>query len=90
MRYRLRVDGVPRELDSMAIFVANAEFFGGGMRAAPGADVHDGLLDVTVIHPVGRATLLRLLPSLYSGGFVRHPAIERLPGRPRWWWTATA
>ncbi len=77
LRYRLKVDGAPRELDSMAIFVANAEFFGGGMRAAPGADVHDGLLDVTVIHPVGRATLLRLLPSLYSGGFVRHPAIER-------------
>jgi diacylglycerol kinase (ATP) len=77
LRYRLVVDGVGRDLDSMAVFVANAEFFGGGMRAAPGADVTDGLLDVTVIHPVSRATLLRLLPSLYSGGFVTHPAIER-------------
>lgn len=77
LRYRLRVDGTDRELDSMAIFVANAEFFGGGMRAAPGADLHDGLLDVTVIHPVGRTTLLRLLPSLYTGGFVIHPAVER-------------
>ena len=77
LRYRLTVDGVGRELDSMAVFVANAEFFGGGMRAAPGADVDDGLLDVTVIGPVPRTTLLRLLPSLYTGGFVRHPAIER-------------
>ena len=77
LRYRLTVDGVHRELDSMAIFVANAEFFGGGMRAAPGADVGDGLLDVTVIHPVPQTTLLRLLPSLYTGGFVTHPAIER-------------
>ena len=62
----------------MAVFVANAEFFGGGMRAAPGASVTDGLLDLTVIHPVSRGVLLRLLPSLYSGGFVRHPAVERL------------
>lgn len=77
LRYRLVVDGVPRELDAMAVFVANAEFFGGGMRAAPGADVHDGLLDVTVIGPIPRRTLLRLLPTLYTGGFVTHPAIER-------------
>ena len=78
LRYRLTIDGTQRELDSMAVFVANAEFFGGGMRAAPGADVDDGLLDVTIIHPVSRLTLLRLLPRLYDGGFVRHPAIERL------------
>ncbi|MBK8446443.1 MAG: diacylglycerol kinase family lipid kinase [Micropruina sp.] len=77
LRYRLLVDGAPRELDSMAVFVCNAEFFGGGMRAAPGADVTDGLLDVTVIHPVSRLVLLQLLPSLYSGRFVQHPAVER-------------
>ncbi len=77
LRYRLVVDGSPRELESMAVFVANAQFFGGGMRAAPGADVHDGLLDVTVIGRIPRKTLLRLLPSLYSGRYVTHPAIER-------------
>lgn len=81
LRYRLVLDGQPRELDSMAVFVANAEFFGGGMRAAPGADVTDGLLDLTVIHPVSRAVLLRLLPSLYSGRFVRHPEVEQLRAR---------
>jgi len=77
LRYRLVIDGQRRDLDSMAVFVCNAEFFGGGMRAAPGADVTDGLLDVTVIHPVSRLVLLQLLPSLYSGKFVRHPAVER-------------
>lgn len=78
LRYRLVIDGASRDLDSMAVFVCNSEFFGGGMRAAPGADVTDGLLDLTVIHPVSRGTLLRLLPTLYSGGFVKHPAVERL------------
>lgn len=78
LQYRLGIDGARRELSSMAVFVANAEFFGGGMRAAPGADVTDGLLDVTIIHPVSRVVLLRLLPTLYSGRFVSHPCVERL------------
>ena len=79
--YRLTTDGERRDLPAMAVFVANAEFFGGGMRAAPGASVTDGLLALTVIHPVSRAVLLRLLPSLYSGRFVRHPAVEQLRAR---------
>lgn len=81
LAYRLTIDGERRDLPAMAVFVANAEFFGGGMRAAPGASVTDGLLDLTVIHPVSRAVLLRLLPSLYSGRFVRHPAVEQLRAR---------
>ncbi|MFT3861378.1 hypothetical protein [Micropruina sp.] len=78
LAHRLTIDGEPRELASMAVFVCNAEFFGGGMRAAPGASVTDGVLDVTIIHPVSRLVLLRLLPTLYSGGFVSHPCVERL------------
>lgn len=78
LSYRLHIDGAARELESMAIFVCNSEYFGGGMRAYPGADPADGRLDLTVIHPVSRMTLLRLLPSLYTGGFVKHPAVERL------------
>ena len=81
LAYRLSIDGERRDLPAMAVFVANAEFFGGGMRAAPGASVTDVLLDLTVIHPVSRAVLLRLLPSLYSGRFVRHPAVEQLRAR---------
>lgn len=34
-----------------------------------------------MIHPVSRAVLLRLLPSLYSGRFVRHPEVEQLRAR---------
>ena len=47
----------------------------------PTADVADGLLDVTIIHPVSRATLLRLLPTMYTGGFVKDPAVELLRAR---------
>lgn len=77
-RYRLTLaDGV-REFDAILVAVANAGFIGGGIRIAPDYDVADGLLDVTIVHPVPRRTLLRLFPSLFSGTFVRDPAVERL------------
>jgi diacylglycerol kinase (ATP) len=65
----------------MFVAVGNAGVFGGGMRACPDADVTDGLLDVTVINPVSRFTLLRLLPRMFDGGFVHDPAVERLRAR---------
>lgn len=74
--YQLQIDGEERNLEGMLVAVSNTGMFGGGMRIAPDADVADGWLDVTIIHPVSRGTLLRLLPSLYTGGFTKHPAVE--------------
>ena len=76
LNYRIRIDGEPRELPAMFIAVANAGFYGGGMMIAPKASVTDGLLDVTLVHPVSKMTLLRLLPSMFNGGFVSDPAVE--------------
>ena len=61
----------------MLVAVSNTGVFGGGMRIAPEADPADGLLDVTVVGPVSRTTLLRLLPSMYSGAFIKHPCVEQ-------------
>jgi diacylglycerol kinase (ATP) len=79
--YRLLIDGEPRAQTAMFIAIGNAGVFGGGMRGCPNADVTDGLLDITVINPVSRATLLRLLPTMFSGGFVHDPAVELLRAR---------
>lgn len=81
LRYRLVVDGEARELNAMLVAVGNAGIFGGGIRICPDADVTDGLLDVTIVHEVGRGTLLRLFPQLFTGSFVSHPAVERLRAR---------
>lgn len=79
--YRLVIDGTPRSQSAMFVAVGNAGVFGGGMRGCPDADVTDGLLDVTIVNPVSRATLLRLLPRMFDGGFVHDPAVELLRAR---------
>lgn len=78
LSYRLSIDGVERQQDAMLVAVSNTGVFGGGMRIAPDADMTDGVLDLTIVHPVSRGVLLRLLPLLYTGGFVKHPAVELL------------
>ncbi len=81
LRYRLVLDGAVRDLEAMLVAVGNTACYGGGMRICPAADGRDGELDVTVIHPVNRLTLLRLLPQMTSGRFARHPAVEQLRAR---------
>lgn len=76
--YRLTIDGQVREVSAMVVAVGNAGFLGGGMRICPHADVTDGRLDVTIVHPVSRMTLVRLMPALFTGDFIRDPAVELL------------
>jgi diacylglycerol kinase (ATP) len=78
LHYRLTLDGQVRELDAMLVAIGNTRSYGGGMLICPKADPYDGLLDVTIIHPVGRLKLLRLFPEMYSGKFVRDPSVEQL------------
>jgi diacylglycerol kinase (ATP) len=78
LAYRLLIDGKPLEQTAMFICVGNAGYFGGGMRGCPFADIRDGLLDVTIINPVSRMTLLRLLPAMFSGKYVSDPAVHCL------------
>ena len=81
LHYDMIIDGVRRRQEAMLVAVSNTGVFGGGMRIAPNADPADGLLDVTVVGPVSRTTLLRLLPSMYSGAFVKHPCVEQFRAR---------
>lgn len=76
LSYRLVIDGKPRSLPAMFVAIGNTGVFGGGMRGCPTADPTDGLLDLTIVHPVSRLTLLRLLPRMYDAKYVRDPAVE--------------
>ena len=81
LHYRLTLDGQVREQQATLVAIGNTNAYGGGMLICPTADPYDGLLDVTIIHPVSRLKLLRLLPETYSGKFVRHQCVEQLQVR---------
>jgi diacylglycerol kinase (ATP) len=78
LAYRLTLDGRVREQRAMLVAIGNTGYYGGGMHICPQADPFDGWLDVTIIHPVGRVTLLRLLPEMFSGKFARDDCVEQL------------
>lgn len=64
------------------VFIANGQYAGGGMHFAPGARVDDGLFDVIVLQEVGRAALLAdLLPRVYRGAHLGHPAVIHYQAR---------
>lgn len=56
--------------------IANGGVYGGGMRISPRARTDDGLLDVTLVGPVGRLRLVSLFPLVYSGGHVHRPEVR--------------
>ena len=82
LRYRelaVTVDGKRSEYRSALFAVTNTSTFGGGMAICPEASPDDGLLDVCVVGPASRTTMLRLLPKVFKGGHAdnRHVHLSR-------------
>ena len=74
-KYALELDGEDYSFEGMLVAVGNCASYGGGMRILPDADPTDGLLDVVVTTPFGRAALARLKPKLNRGTHVTDPRI---------------
>lgn len=64
---------------SLSVGIGN--YNGGGMKQCPKALTDDGLLDITVIGDISKWTVLRNVPNLFSGKFVRNPAVSLLRSR---------
>ncbi|MEU2243419.1 diacylglycerol kinase [Streptomyces sp. NPDC018338] len=74
--YRLTLDdGRVVETDATLVAVGNGTSYGGGMRICAEARTDDGLLDVTVVGPCSRATLIKVFPRVYRGTHLDHPAV---------------
>ena len=73
--YTLTLDGAEHRLPAVLVAVCNAPSYGGGIRIGPAADLTDGLLDVVVGSPMGRATLARLTPQVHRGTHVTDPHV---------------
>ncbi len=65
----------------MMISVANAPFYGGGMKIVPQAIMDDGLLDICIVREISKFELLRQFPKVFKGTHVTHPRITMVSGR---------
>jgi len=74
--FTVTLDGVPRSFNGFFVAVGNAASYGGGMRITPAASLDDGVFDVCMVGEMSKAALLGQLPRLFTGGHVRHPAVE--------------
>jgi diacylglycerol kinase (ATP) len=72
----LDLDGQRLDVSPNFLAVANTMMFGGGMRIAPDARPDDSCLDVIVVGPVSRATMLRLLSSARRGRHVANDGVD--------------
>ena len=62
--------------DLVMATVGNGSHYGGGIPICPDADPADGLLNVVLVRPAGRARLLRLLPRVYRGTHAGAPEVS--------------
>ena len=81
LEYVVTVDSEVIETQAMLVAVGTGPTYGGGLQICAGAEIDDGLLDITIIEPVSRLTLLQLFPKLSKGTHVGHPMVRALRGR---------
>jgi len=59
----------------LLVAVGNTRAYGGGMQVCPRAEVDDGLLDVLLVGDVRGWATLGLLPKVFLGAHLGHPAV---------------
>jgi diacylglycerol kinase (ATP) len=74
-------DAPPLEARIAVVAVANAKYFGGGMKIAPDADPSDGLLDIVIFRGAAKLSLIKDMRLLYSGSHTNLPMVTILRGR---------
>lgn len=68
-------DGPPRETTILNFMVANGQYFGGGMHAAPRAQIDDGLFDVVGMEHMSKLDAILGTKSMYDGKLLDHPKV---------------
>lgn len=74
--YHLELDGEVLDIEAMLVAVGNIPSYGGGIRMAPGAVLDDGLLDVVIVAPVSKLTLLRAFGRVRRGTHLAYPFVS--------------
>ena len=79
---RIMVDGASDEIATVGtVAIANGQFFGGGMRVAPGAWTNDGLFDVVIMGGAPKGQSLAEMKLIYTGEHIALPHVRLVHGQ---------
>ena len=65
----------------MMVTVANAPFYGGGMKIAPDANMNDGVFDICIVQEISKLELLQQFPRVFKGTHIFHPRVLMKTGK---------
>lgn len=74
-------DAHERHLLVATLCIANARYFGGGMKIAPQAKLSDGKFDVVSVGDLGAMKLFTSAPRVYSGSHLSMPEVSHALAR---------
>ncbi|HEY1523886.1 MAG TPA: diacylglycerol kinase family protein [Solirubrobacteraceae bacterium] len=82
-RFELTLDGDRQcVVTGYSVGAANSKAYGGGMFAAPGAELDDGLLDIVTLATMPkRRFLFSLMPKVFKGTHIDEPEVAVLQAR---------
>jgi YegS/Rv2252/BmrU family lipid kinase len=76
------LDGGPLDTRELAfIVISNSRYTGGKMLISPGAEIANGLAEVTVAEKLDRISFVKTFPKIFDGSHLGHPALTS--GRAR-------
>jgi YegS/Rv2252/BmrU family lipid kinase len=79
--FTVSVDGATRTFTGWSVGAANSKAYGGGMYAAPSAELDDGALDVVLVRRTSKPRFVaQVLPRVFKGTHVELPYVEVLRG----------
>ncbi len=73
---KLTLDDQVIETRAMLCSVANARYYGGGMKIAPDALLTDGMFDICLLKEVSKLEFVRAFPRVFKGTHLTHPAVQ--------------
>jgi len=80
-RVHWTLDGQVRDEVLNSVIVANAYYFGGGMKISPNSRTDDGQFHVITLGDWGTLEFLATVPRVYNGTHLTHPKVKEYAGR---------
>lgn len=77
----VQIDDTVLEGQYFLVAIANGKYYGGGMQIAPNAWPADGVFDICVVENVKRMEVVKMLPKIFKGEHLGHPAVKVYRGR---------